>query len=278
MVSTDTAGVTSGSSWSLSTRPWSRVGAIAAVVASGVPRRVLSMGGRLVLFVGGSIAIAIAVGLMFWNDFGPGPFDVLVGAIHQRTGLPLAGALWVVVGVLASIAWALGRRPGPGTLIGPLLVGPVMQFVVTVLEPVERPASIVAKLLVHAASIVLIGLGAGSLIVSGLGAGTGELLAAAASDRTGRPEARVRAAFEIAWLTLGIVLGGPIGVGTVIVAVAIGPAVATGYRLVDTAVSRTRPTTINPAPAALTLPCPSPSTREPTSAAISTLDSRSAAT
>ncbi|MEY2957927.1 MAG: hypothetical protein RLZZ01_495 [Actinomycetota bacterium] len=248
------------------------------MVAAGVPRRVLSFGGRVLLFVAGSIAIAVAVGVMFWNDIGPGPFDVFVGAVHERTGLPLAVALWVVVGVLVAIAWALGRRPGPGTLIGPLLVGPVLQFVVTVLESVDRPDELFVALLVQAMAIVLIGLGAGSLIVSGLGAGTGELLAAAASDRTGRPEARVRGAFEIAWLLLGIVLGGPIGVGTVIVAVAIGPAVATGYRLVDTAVSRTRPTTINPAPAALTLPCPSPSTREPTSAAISTLDSRSAAT
>ncbi|MGE5210944.1 MAG: hypothetical protein ACM3MM_06745, partial [Acidobacteriota bacterium] len=61
------------------------------------------------------------------------------------------------------------------------------------------------------------------------------LLASAASDRTGRPEPRIRMAFELAWLAVGVVLGGPIGLGTVLVALAIGPAVAVGYRAVDAA-------------------------------------------
>ena len=79
----------------------------------------------------------------------------------------------------------------------------------------------------------VVGLGAGALIVSGLGAGSGELLASAASDRTGRPEPRLRMAFELTWLVVGVLLGGPIGVGTVLVALTIGPAVMVGYRAVD---------------------------------------------
>jgi uncharacterized membrane protein YczE len=74
--------------------------------------------------------------------------------------------------------------------------------------------------------------------VSGLGAGSGELLAAAASDRVGRPESLVRPMFEATWIIVGVALGGPAGLGTVLVAVFVGPSVARGYGLVDRLAAR----------------------------------------
>jgi uncharacterized membrane protein YczE len=221
-------------------RAWSRAGAIAAVLAAGVPRRMLAFGTRVALLILGSVGIAVAVALMLWNDFGPGPLDVFIGAIRVRTGLPLSLAVWTTVGLLTAIAWFLGRRPGPGTVAAPLIIGPVMQAGVELLDHFDRPTGLIAHLVVQFLAICIIGLGAGAVIVSGLGAGTGELLAAAASDRTGRPEPLVRLAFESAWLVLGVVLGGPIGLGTVIVTISIGPAVARGYRWVDAAVAHSR--------------------------------------
>ncbi|HSJ91319.1 MAG TPA: hypothetical protein VK917_04580 [Ilumatobacter sp.] len=218
-------------------RAWSRAGAIAAVLATGVPRRVLAATTRVVLLLTGSAAIGVAVGAMLWNDFGPGPLDVFIGAVRTRTGLPLAVAVWVVVGAMGAIAWALGRRPGIGTLVGPLIAGPVMQMSVKLLGTWDPPGTLVGHVLVHAVAIVVLGFGAGALIVSGLGAGTGELLAAAASDRSGRPEIGVRFACEAAWLVLGVVLGGPIGLGTVLVAALIGPSVAHGFRRIDSLVT-----------------------------------------
>jgi uncharacterized membrane protein YczE len=111
-----------------------------------------------------------------------------------------------------------------------------MQAVVAVLDGVEPPAALAVVLVIHVAAVFVVGIGAGALIVSGLGAGSGELLAAAASDRTGRPEPRLRMAFELSWLGAGVALGGPIGLGTLVVALAIGPAVMVGYRAVDGAV------------------------------------------
>jgi len=221
-------------------RAWSRAGAVAAVLAAGVPRRVLAATTRVALLALGSVTIGVAVGVMLWNDFGPGPLDVFIGAVRARTGLPLAVAVWAVVALMAVVAWALGRRPGVGTLLGPIVIGPVMQATVSVLDRVEAPSSLVVHVLVHALAILVVGFGAGALIVSGLGAGTGELLAAAASDRSGRPETNVRFAFEATWLVLGVALGGPIGLGTVLVAALIGPSVAHGYRRIDAVVSGSR--------------------------------------
>ncbi len=102
------------------------------------------------------------------------------------------------------------------------------------------PDALPVAVALHLLAIGALGIGAGALIVSGLGAGSGELLASAASDRTGRAEPHVRMAIELGWLVVGVVLGGPAGLGTVIVALCIGPAVANGYRIVDTTATRSR--------------------------------------
>jgi uncharacterized membrane protein YczE len=191
---------------------------------------------RLGLLVAGSLVIAAGVAVMLWSGLGPGPLDVFIGAIRVRTGLSLTLSVWLVVASLIAAAWAMGRRPGPGTLASPLIVGPSMQALLSVLDRVGPPDSVAVLLVIHVAAVFVVGVGAGALIVSGLGAGSGELLASAASDRTGRPEPRIRMAFELTWLVGGVALGGPIGIGTVVVAIAIGPAVMVGYRAVDGAV------------------------------------------
>lgn len=221
-------------------RAWSRAGAVAAVIATGVPRRILAATTRLALLVVGSATIGAGVAVLLWNDFGPGPLDVFIGAVRTRTGLPLTIAVWAVMAGMGVIAWALGRRPGVGTYVGPLIAGPVMQGTVSLLDRVGAPDALVVQVFVHGLAIVVIGLGAGALIVSGLGAGMGELLTAAASDRIGRPETSVRFACEVTWLVLGVALGGPIGLGTVLVAALIGPSVAHGYRRVDAVVVGSR--------------------------------------
>ena len=188
---------------------------------------------RVGLLVVGSVVIAAGVAVMLWTRLGPGPLDVFIGAVRVRTGLSLTLAVWLVIASLIGVAWLLGRRPGPGTLLSPLIVGPAMQAFVALLDGVEPPDAFIVVAAIHVAAVFVVGLGSGALIVSGLGAGSGELLASAASDRTGRAEPGIRMAFELTWLGVGVILGGPIGVGTVLVALTIGPAVAVGYRAVD---------------------------------------------
>jgi uncharacterized membrane protein YczE len=214
-------------------RPWSRAGAIAATMASAGPGHPLRLGWRVLLLVGGSLLIAVAVAAMLWNSFGPGPLDVFIFGLRETTGIPLTVAYWAAFGGMVVVALLLGRRPGPGTIVTPLILGPAVEAMLAVVDQFDRPGSLVVQVIIHVAAIGLVGVGAGALIVSGLGAGTGELLATAASDRTGRPEPHVRFGFEMGWLVVGVLLGGPIGVGTVIVAGLLGPAVANGRRLVN---------------------------------------------
>lgn len=224
----------------LTGRAWSRAGAIAATMSTPVPRVVARLGLRVLLLLGGSLLIAVAVATMLWNSFGPGPLDVFIAGLRETTGMSLALAYWSAFGGMLALAVLLGRRPGPGTIVTPLILGPAVQVLLEMLGGVGRPDSFPVHLVVHLSAIAVLGIGAGALIVSGLGAGTGELLATAASDRTGHPEPHLRIGFEMSWLAIGVLLGGPVGVGTVVVAALIGPAVAAGHRLVDGLVDPTR--------------------------------------
>ena len=217
----------------LSGRAWSRAGAIAAVINQGVPRRVLGLTTRFALLVFGSVLIAVSVALTIWTELGPGPLDVFIGGVHQQTGLPLTLAVWLTVGSMIGMASMLGRRPGVGTVVSPLVIGLVLQAALTSLEAVGAPASIAVRVGVHVVAVIGIGVGAGALIVSGLGAGSGELLASAASDRSGRSESKTRTVCELSWIVVGLALGGPAGLGTLLVAVLVGPAVGLGFRFVD---------------------------------------------
>jgi uncharacterized membrane protein YczE len=229
---------------SLSRRAWSGVGAVLDIVAASPKRRAYAVSSRFALHLSGCAVIAIGVGLMLWNDFGPGPLDVLIGAVRRHSGLPLLFAVWATTGSLLLLAWALGKRPGIGNLVTILTVGPLMQLTIVALGQIESPGAIPAKVAVHVVATAIVGLGAGMNLVARLGAGTSELLASALSDRTGHSAARVRMACEVGWLTLGVILGGPLGIGTVIVALLIGPFVASGFRAVDTAFTTARTATI----------------------------------
>lgn len=227
----------------VSRRAWARAGRTAEWFASSPKRRAYATSSRLALHLAGCAVIALGVGMMLWNDFGPGPLDVMIGAIRHHSGLPLTFAVWCTTGSLLLVAWALGKRPGFGNLITVLTVGPLMQLTLVALSPFPAPAAMPAQVAVHVVATAIVGLGAGMNLFARLGAGTSELLAASLAQRTGFTEPRVRMVCELAWLAAGALLGGPFGLGTVIVALLIGPFVATGHRTVDTAVTSARTAT-----------------------------------
>ena len=87
-------------------------------------RRVCGFSTRVLLLICGSMTIAVSVAVTLWTGLGPGPLDVFIGAVRTHTGLPLSISVWMVVGSLIALAWALGRRPGFGTLASPLQLLP----------------------------------------------------------------------------------------------------------------------------------------------------------
>ncbi|MGI9597998.1 MAG: hypothetical protein ACR2QK_17680, partial [Acidimicrobiales bacterium] len=193
----------------------SRAGAVASVAANRRFRRALPVTIRLAMLGWGAVTIGLGAAATLSTGLGPGPFDVLIAGIANQTGLSFALSLWVAAGALATVAIILGRRPGPGTVLAPLIIGPVIQFSTDVMGSWSilgagtsgGPVAVAVSFAVHLLGVALIGFGAGALITSGLGAGTGDLVAAATSSKLGRPVPLVRTGLELSWLGVGLMLG-----------------------------------------------------------------------
>jgi uncharacterized membrane protein YczE len=119
----------------------------------------------------------------------------------------------VLIGVL------IGGRPGPGTILAVLLVGPILGLV---LEAIPTHEAMAVRLPYFAVGFAIIAAGITAVVISEIGSGPAELVMLAIHDR-GYPLAPVRTGIEVACVAVGWMMGGQVGAGTVVFAVLIGP-------------------------------------------------------
>ena len=176
---------------------------------------------RLRRLLTGLVAMGIGIALMADADLGLGPWDVLHQGLARHTGLSL-GVLNIAVGAVVLLLWVpLRQRPGTGTVLNVLVIGAVVDLALALL-PEPGPLAVRAGAMLG--GVVLMGIGSGLYIGAGLGPGPRDGLMTGVADR-GHTVRSVRTALELAVLVLGWLLGGTVGVGTVVLAVAIGPLV-----------------------------------------------------
>lgn len=186
-------------------------------------RRVLQLLIGLVLY-GTGCALTVEAGL------GVDPWTVFAQGVSIHTGL---GIGWVtnVIGFLVLLVWIpLRQKPGLGTIANILLVGTTMQIVLGVIPPV---AGLVAQLLVLVAGILLVAVASGLYIGAHFGPGPRDGLMTGMHARLGWPVWLCRLTVEATVLVLGWLLGGTVGIGTVLFAVSIGPLVHLALPLLD---------------------------------------------
>ncbi|WP_369125648.1 YczE/YyaS/YitT family protein [Catenulispora rubra] len=178
-----------------------------------LPCRLAQLFAGLVLF-GASTALMVASGL------GLASWDVLHQGLARHTGLPL-GRVVIIVGALVLLAWIpLRQRPGFGTASNVVVVGLAADATLGFLPTLHALAPRVALLL---GGIALNGVATGLYVGAGLGPGPRDGLMTGLSARTGKSLRLTRTGIEIAVLAVGWLLGGTVGVGTVLFAAAIGP-------------------------------------------------------
>ena len=175
---------------------------------------------RLVQLFGGLALYGVSLALVLRAGLGLAPWDVLHQGLSERTGLSI-GVVLIAVSFLVLLAWVpLRQRPGFGTIANALLVGVFVDLTLQVVDDVHAWAWRVVLLL---AGVLLNGLATALYIGASLGAGPRDGLMTGLVRRTGRSVRLVRTLIEVAVLALGFLLGGTVGVGTVLYAVAIGP-------------------------------------------------------
>lgn len=185
---------------------------------------------QLAMNIAGLFLYALGLVLTLRSHLGLGPWDVLHQGITRHSPLTF-GQASVLVGLVIIVAGLLiGIRPGLGTVLNMVLVGYFFdRILATGLVPV--PQSWAARVLLDLVGIVVVGLGSGLYIRSALGAGPRDGLMLGLHRITKRRLALVRACLETVVAVTGFFMGGTAGIGTVIFALGIGPAVEMGFRV-----------------------------------------------
>ncbi|NEA38444.1 hypothetical protein [Streptomyces sp. SID11385] len=190
-------------------------------MATTVPSRTAgSLPRRLVHLYGGLLLFGFSDGLLVLSGLGVEPWNLFHQGIARHTGLSI-GTVAIIVGALVLLLWwPLRQRPGLGTVSNVFLVGLSMDWTLALLPSAH---SWPARLSVLLAGVLLNGVATGLYISARFGPGPRDGLMTGLHRRTGRSLRLCRTGVEVAVGVVGIVLGGTLGIGTVLYALAIGP-------------------------------------------------------
>jgi len=157
--------------------------------------------------------------MLLLAGLGVDPWDVLHQGLSRRIGLGV-GTWAIIVGVGVLLLWVpMRQRPGLGTVCNVVVVGLVIDVM---LSTIHRVHGLSAQIAVMVGAVSLNGIATGAYIGAGLGPGPRDGLMTGLAAR-GHSIRVVRTSIELTVLAAGWMLGGSVGVGTVVYALGIGP-------------------------------------------------------
>lgn len=174
---------------------------------------------RLVQLYAGLVLYGLSTALLVAGALGLDPWDVLHQGASRQTGISI-GICTVLIGVAVLLLWIpLRQRPGLGTVSNAILVGLAVDASLWLLP---RPDHVLWQSVFLVSGVVLNGVATGMYIGAGLGPGPRDGLMTGIAAR-GHSIRLVRTLIEVTVLVIGWFLGGSVGAGTVVYALAIGP-------------------------------------------------------
>ena len=178
----------------------------------------------------GLALFGLGEGLLIVSYTGASPWSVLAQGISLNVDFSIGTiTLFISIGVL--ILWIpLNQKPGIGTILNALIIALMIDICI---KFVPTPENHISQLFLAFFAVLTVGLGGGIYLVANLGPGPRDGLMIGLQEKTNLPIAVVRAFLEISVVAVGWYLGGTVGIGTLLFAFGIGPAVALGLFLVD---------------------------------------------
>lgn len=170
--------------------------------------------------------IAIGVTCMVRADLGVSPFDVLNTGVNERAGIPFAVAYLLVCGAFFAAGTALGSPPGWASVVGVAVVAPLLQLFLAI---TPEPENLLARAVLLAAGVAVIAFAICLVITTELGPGPSEVFMLGLAHR-GVPLVGARWIADGVPLVVGALIGGALGIGTAVFALAMAPLVAAGLR------------------------------------------------
>ncbi len=202
------------------------------MTAAAVPARTLAdlgpvaqlragrLGRRLPQLVVGLVLYGVSLALMVRGNVGLAPWDVLHSGLIEHLPITLGQAV-VLMSFVVLLLWIpLKEQPGIGTIANALIVGLSAD---ATLWLIDEPHALAARVAFMLGGVLLCGIASGLYIGAQLGRGPRDGLMTGLHRRTGRSLRLVRTLLEVAVVLVGLTLGGVLGAGTVVYALAIGP-------------------------------------------------------
>ncbi|MFD5225449.1 YitT family protein [Microbacterium sp. NPDC058342] len=185
---------------------------------------------RVVQLLVGLFLYGIGIAFMIRGMIGAAPWDVLTQGISRH--LPLSfGIITILVSAIVLLIWIpLRQRPGIGTILNALLVGPSADFGFLVIPQTDV---LWIRVLLFIIGLTVLAAATGLYIGAHFGPGPRDGLMTGLHRVLGRPIWMVRTALEVTVVVIGWLLGGDVGVGTVAFALLVGPMCQFFMRIFD---------------------------------------------
>jgi uncharacterized membrane protein YczE len=178
---------------------------------------------RLSVLTFGLIIFGIGDALIITSGLGSAPWTVLAQGLSIQTELSI-GTSTFIISVIVLLFWLpLSERPGLGTFANIVVIALALDFTLSL---ITRPLSWLSQIAMVLVGICLVAIGSMFYLTCGLGAGPRDGWMTGIHHRWRIPIARVRFSIEFTVLSLGWLLGGIVGIGTLLFALLIGPAIA----------------------------------------------------
>jgi len=184
----------------------------------------------LLFLIFGLFLFGLGETLLLASGAGVSPWTVLAEGISIYTAYSIGwSTFWMSLVVL--LLWIpLKQKPGIGTILNAIIIALVLDYALPYLPNPENYGFKVLQVII---GVIITGLGSGFYLIANLGPGPRDGLMTGVQRITQKPIALVRGTIEVSVVFFGWLLGGTAGLGTIIFALGIGPAVAIGIYLVS---------------------------------------------
>ncbi len=178
----------------------------------------------------GLTLFGLGEGLLIVSLSGASPWSVLAQGISLNVNYSI-GIITFIISIVVLMMWIpLKQKPGMGTILNALIIAAMIDLCINF---VPSPESFISQIILAITAVLTVGLGGGIYLVANLGPGPRDGLMIGLQKVSNLPIATVRAFIEISVVSVGWYLGGTVGIGTLLFAFGIGPAVALGLYLVN---------------------------------------------
>ena len=178
----------------------------------------------------GFFLFAVAILLALYSKLGMSPWDVFHMGIVNHSTLSLGQTAQSIGFCVIILSIFLGVIPGIGSIFNMIFIGTFVDLINNT-GILKTPESMVAKILMLLSAILIMGIATYFYLKVELGAGPRDGLMEGLVIKLNKPVWLIRGSIEITVLIIGFFLGGPVGIGTLLLAVAIGPSVQFAFKI-----------------------------------------------